>query len=155
MARKGNDGFLRYSSLFEKRVPRPAFIIAILTAISVVMGIASGAIIEHALIGTAFYYIASNGAIIGLISIVMPTILTAIIIKTVETRISIKYTLFISMIAGISYSIFLLFGSLLYIVAGASAAVIAISVCDASIFSWWLFVNRILVGPKKRILPAS
>ena len=152
MAKKENDGFLKYSALFARRIPRPEVIILVLTAISVVIGIAASAIIEHSLISTEFYYIVFNGAVIGLISVVMPTILTAISTKIVESRISIKYILFISMIAGISYSVFLLFGSIMYIVAGAGAAVITVIVGDASIFSWWIFVNRILLGPKKRIL---
>ena len=40
MVKKGNDGFLKYSSLFERRIPQPALIIALLTAVSIVMGIA-------------------------------------------------------------------------------------------------------------------
>ena len=155
MVKKGNDGFLKYSSLFERRIPQPALIIALLTAVSIVMGIASAAIIENSLISSKFYYILSNGAIIGIISIVMPTILTAIVMKIAESRISIKHILFVSLIPGITYSIFLLLGSILYIIAGAGAAVIAVIVGDASIFSWWVFVNRIMMGPKKRMLPAA
>ena len=155
MVKKGNDGFLKYSSLFERRIPQPALIIAILTAVSIVMGIASAAIIENALISSEFYYILSNGAIIGIISVVMPTLLTAVVMKIVESKISIKHILFISLIPGITYSVFLLLGSILYIIAGAGAAVIAVIVGDASIFSWWVFVNRIMIGPKKRMLPAA
>ena len=101
MVKKGNDGFLKYSSLFERRIPQPALIIALLTAVSIVMGIASAAIIENSLISSKFYYILSNGAIIGIISIVMPTILTAIVMKIAESRISIKHILFVSLIPGI------------------------------------------------------
>ena len=122
-----------------------------LLAMSVVMGIASVALVNHNAINTSFYYIAANGSVTGILAIMLPTLLTIIIVKAFKRYVNVKYIFFISIIGTISYSIFVLVGSLVYILtSNYVVASVIILVGDASIFGWWFFANKVVLGQKKR-----
>jgi predicted neutral ceramidase superfamily lipid hydrolase len=151
MASKGYDKFLKDLNPFSRGLPGTPMLFVMLLLMSMIMGIASVALINHNSIDTGFYYIIANGSVTGILAIMLPTLLTIIIVKAFKRYVDVKYIFFISIIGTISYSIFVLLGSLVYILTSnyASASVI-ILVGDASIFGWWFFANKVVMGQKKR-----
>lgn len=152
MASKGGyDKFLKDLNPFSVGIPRTTVLFILLLIMSVIIGIASVALINHNLINTNFSYIAVNGSITGMLAIMLPTLLTIIIVKSVKRYIDTKYIFFIAIIGTISYSIFILLGSIVYILTNAYATSTAIIlVGDASIFGWWFFADKMVLGQKKK-----
>jgi predicted neutral ceramidase superfamily lipid hydrolase len=148
---KGYDKFLKDLNPFSIGLPGTPMLFLMLLVMSVVMGIASVALINHNSINTSFYYIAANGSVTGILAIMLPTLLTIIIVKAFKRYVDVKYIFFISIIGTISYSIFVLLGSLVYILTNNYAvASVIILVGDASIFGWWFFANKVVLGQRKR-----
>ncbi|MDE1871177.1 MAG: DUF2070 family protein [Candidatus Micrarchaeota archaeon] len=152
MAYKGSyDKFLNDLNPFSVGIPRTTVLFVLLFVMSVIMGIASVALINYNLINSHFTYIVLNGAVTGILAIMLPTLLTIIIVKSVKRYIDSKYIFFISIIGTIAYSIFILLGSIVYILTHAYATSTAIIlVGDASIFVWWFFADKVVLGQKKR-----
>ncbi len=152
MAKKGStDKFLKDLNPFSVGIPKTTVLFLLLLIMSVIIGIASVALINYNSIGSSFSYIAVNGSITGILAIMLPTLLTIIIVKSIKRYIDTKYIFFISIIAAISYSLFILLGSIVYILTKASAPATAIIlVGDASIFGWWFFADKVVLGQKKK-----
>ena len=149
--KRGYDKFLHDLNPFSVGLPSTTALFVMLLLMSVIMGIASVALINHNLINTNFSYIAVNGSITGMLAIMLPTLLTILIVKSVKRYIDIKYIFFVSIIATISYSVFILLASIVYILTHAYAIATAIIlVGDASIFGWWFFADKMVLGQKKR-----
>jgi putative membrane protein len=140
----------KYSDIFSKRLPGTTILFAGLLMLSLVVGMTSVALLHYKGLTHAFTYILINGTLAGVIAILLPTVLTVIVIKATRHMISIKHTLFIAMVGTASYSVFFLLGSILHIAVGTPAAVIAVLVGDASIFGWWFFINKVVLGFRKR-----
>lgn len=152
MASKGGyDKFLKDLNPFSIGLPRTTVLFVLLFVMSIVMGIASVALLNHNAINTRFSSIVLSGSITGILVIMLPTLLTIIIIKSIKRYVDIKYIFFISIIGTISYSIFILLGSIVFILTNAYATAIAIIlVGDASIFAWWFFADKMVLGQKKK-----
>lgn len=151
MASKGYDKFLKDLNPFSIGLPRTTILFLMLFAMSVIVGIASVALINHNLINTNFAYIAINGSLTGILAIMLPTLLTIMIVKGFKRYIETKYIFFISIVGTISYSVFILLGSLVYILTNTyTIASAIILVGDASIFGWWFFADKVVLGQKKR-----
>ncbi|MGD0729267.1 MAG: DUF2070 family protein [Candidatus Micrarchaeaceae archaeon] len=152
MASKGGyDKFLKDLNPFSIGLPRTTVLFVLLFVMSVVMGIASVALLNHNAINTKFSSILLNGTITGILVIMLPTLLTIIIVKSVKRYVDMKYIFFISIIGTISYSIFILLGSIVFILTNAYATATAIIlVGDASIFAWWFFADKMVLGQKKK-----
>ncbi|HUC39087.1 MAG TPA: DUF2070 family protein [Candidatus Acidoferrum sp.] len=149
MAASKND-LSRYSDIFSKKLPGTTALFIVLILISIVVGIASVALLHYETIRTGFDYILVNGTLGGLVALLLPTVLTVILIKAIRYRINIKHLLFIAMVGAVSYSIFLLLGSILHIVFGSPAATITILVGAASLFGWWFFISKVVLNFRKR-----
>ncbi len=154
MASKGgNDGFLMDHNPFSFVIPKTIVLLALLMAMSIIIGTASIALINHNLINTRFQYILVNGATTGILSIMLPTLLTVMIIKAIRRHVEARYITFIAMIGAICYSMFILLGGIAYILSGSYTLATAIIVLgDASIFGWWFFATKMVFGPKRRTL---
>lgn len=140
----------KYSDIFSKRLPGTTILFAGLLMLSLVVGMTSVALLHYKGLSHAATYILINGTLAGVIAILLPTVLTVIVIKATRHMISVKHTLFIAMVGTASYSVFFLLGSILHIAVGAPAATIAVLVGDASIFGWWFFINKVVLGFRKR-----
>ncbi len=151
MVSKGDEKFLKDLNPFSKGLPRTTILFIMLFMLSAIMGIAAVALINHNSINSNFSYIVVNGSVTGILAIMLPTLLTVIIVKAFKRYVDLKHILFISIIGTISYSIFILLGSLVYITTSnyvISSAIILVG--DASIFGWWFFVDKVVLGQRKR-----
>lgn len=151
VSKGGYDKFLKDLNPFSIGLPRTTVLFVMLLVMSVIMGIASVALLNHNLINSNFSYILLNGTITGILVIMLPTLLTILIVKSLKRYVDTKYIFFISIIGTISYSIFILLGSIVYILTSAYALSTAIIlVGDASIFGWWFFADKMVLGQKKK-----
>lgn len=152
MASKGGyDKFLKDLNPFSVGLPRTSALFVALLVMSIIMGIAAVALLNHALISSNFAYILVNGSLTGILVIMLPTLLTILIVKTTKRYVDTKYIVFISIVGTISYAVFILLSGIVYILTNAyaiSAAIILVG--DASIFAWWFFADKMLLGQKKK-----
>jgi predicted neutral ceramidase superfamily lipid hydrolase len=154
MATKGGyEKFLNDLNPFSIGIPRTTVLFFLLLLMSVIIGIAAVSLMNYKLIGTDFSYIAVNGSITGMLAIMLPTLLTILIVKSIKRYIDTKYIFFISIIGTISYSVFILLASIIYILTHDYATATAIILAgDASIFGWWFFADKVVLGQKKRAI---
>jgi len=151
MASKSYDNLLSDLNPFSKGTPRATVLFMALLAVSIVMGIAAVALMNYSSIHGNLSYILVKGGITGILVIMVPALLTLVVIKAVKRYVVTRYLLFILMVSTISYSVFILLGSIVYVVTGAYAIASAIIlVGNASIFGWWFFINKVLLGQRKR-----
>jgi predicted neutral ceramidase superfamily lipid hydrolase len=153
MVSKGSDKFLSDLNPFSKGLPGTPALFLILLAISVIMGIAAVALVNHNPINANLAYMVVNGSLTGIIAIMLPTLLTIIVVKAFKRYVDTKYIFFISIIGTISYSMFLLLASLVFVFTNAYPIALAIIlVGDASTFGWWFFANKVVLGQKKKAI---
>jgi len=150
MADKSYSGFLSHVSLFSKSLPGSGSLYAML----VLLGFASGIITSYVAHVTdplySIQYIIVSGAIGGIFAIILPTTITIILFKAMRSYIRFKYIIFVSLLAELTYGIFLIFsGAIFYISHSYALTLAAIIVGDASIFAWWIFVNKIMMNRSK------
>lgn len=151
VSKGGYDKFLKDLNPFSIGLPRTTVLFLLLLIMSVIIGIAAVALLNHNSINSSFSYILVNGSLTGILVIMLPTLLTILIVKSVKRYVDIKYIFFISIVGTISYSIFILLGSIVYILTNAyPIATAIILVGDASIFGWWFFADKVVLGQKKR-----
>lgn len=152
----GSKDPTRYSSLFAKRLPGTTLLFGALVLMSLVVGMASVGLIHFRVLPTrTLDYVLVNGMLAGIIAILLPTVLTTFVIKAAKRRISTKHALFMSIIGAVSYSIFVLLGSLAYPFLGSAIATIIVLLGAASLFALWFFMNRVVLGLRKRAVPLA
>ncbi|MGC8669912.1 MAG: DUF2070 family protein [Candidatus Micrarchaeia archaeon] len=146
---KNSEDPLSNNKIFLKSIPRVSTLLVILIFIGILVGLSAVSIM-----GTIFKYSIAKGVLIGMITgtlvLIVPTLLTVIFLKLLKSYITTKYLLFISIIGVGAYSIFLLLGNALFAIThnyGISAAIIIVG--DASIYGWWFFIMKILIGKQK------
>jgi predicted neutral ceramidase superfamily lipid hydrolase len=153
MAKRKKGDFLKDLNPFSFGLPNPSFLFLIMLIISVVMGIGAVALLNHNAIDTNLNYIIANGAVTGIIVMMLPALLTVAMIKVSKRYIEVKYIAFVAIIGMLSYSVFILLSAITYIVLHSYAlAQLIIIVGDASLFGWWFFASKIMMGRKKRNL---
>lgn len=151
MAISEDTDLLRFVSIFSKNLPGTFVLLAALLALSLIVGVATVSLMHYDLIHTRFDYIAVNGAITGMILIMLPALMTSIVIKAVKRKMAMKHIIFILIISCLSYSVFILLGSLIYIVTHNTVLPSAIIIVgDASIFGWWFFISKFVLDQKRR-----
>ncbi|EQD29447.1 conserved hypothetical protein, membrane [mine drainage metagenome] len=152
---KGSRSIISYTKFFAKGIPSTKVILALLIAASFIFSISSVALVNYKILDTEFANIAINGFIVGIIAIILPTILAALFIKLALRKVSARHLLFISFISSIAFSMYLLLGSLVYILLGTAAAVLVIIVGIASIYGWLMIVTKVLLPKYKRVIPLA
>jgi predicted neutral ceramidase superfamily lipid hydrolase len=151
MAIKSNDSVINKLHLFTKKLPDSSVIFSLLFLLSISTGIMSVLLINYRTIGTELPAIIANGILGGILVILIPTLLTVLIVKTLKRGLRIKYVLFISMLGAVVYSLFIILASAIFqIVGNYSLATIIVLVGDASIYGWWFFVDKVVLGQKKK-----
>ncbi len=150
MSVKKDADFLASINPFSFGLPSAKVQMILLLAISLVMGIAATALLNYTSIVSNTDYILANGALTGIIVIMLPAFLTIFGMKALNRRVDAKYLSFVTIISTVSYSIFILFSSIAYILSHSySLAGLIILLGDASLFGWWFFTNKILLGRNK------
>ncbi|MGI0100934.1 MAG: DUF2070 family protein [Candidatus Micrarchaeaceae archaeon] len=151
VSKGGYDKFLRDINPFSIGIPRTTVLFLLLFLTSVIIGIVSVALINHNMINNGFLALAIDGSITGILAIMMPTLLTILIVKSVKRYVDIRYIFFISIVGTVTYSVFILLGSIVYVLAhqyAVSTAIILVG--DASIFGWWFFADKVVLGQRKK-----
>jgi predicted neutral ceramidase superfamily lipid hydrolase len=149
-ATKDRDLF-RFVDIFSKNLPGTPVLIFLLLSLSIIVGVSTVALMHYDLIAHDFQYIVINGALTGIFIIMMPALMTTVVIKAVKRMMALKHIIFILIISCLSYSVFILLGSLTYIVTkNTSLASAVIIVGDASIFGWWFFISKFVLDQKRR-----
>ena len=147
MAVKKDTDFLASINPFSFGLPSARVQILGLLVISLIMGMAATALLNYASIVSNTDYILANGALTGIIVIMLPALLTIFGMKALNRRIDAKYITFVTIISTVSYSVFIVFSSITYILSHSySLAGLIILLGDASLFGWWFFTNKILLG---------
>ena len=150
MQNKSYSGALSHVSLFAKSLPSSKTLYAMLVLLGAISGLMTSYVahLSHPLYGVE--YIAISGAIGGILAIIIPTTITIILFKALRSYIRFKYIIFVSLLAELTYGIFLIFsGAIYYISHSYALALVAIIVGDASIFAWWVFVNKLMMNRSK------
>lgn len=148
MAASKKKGFVRHAAIFTRSMPGTGALFALLIIASVVVGILI-TLLVHAPPLT-LRYILVVGLLTGIALIMLPTMLTILVMKAQAMNLRTKYLMFSPLVCAFSYSIFLLIGSAIYRFYHApSLAIAVILVGNASIFSWWFFVNKLLFGRRR------
>lgn len=152
MARGKKKDFLKQLNPFSFGLPNAGMFFLMLLVISIVMGIGSTALLNHNAINTSLNYIAANGSLAGIIVIMLPAMLTVVVVKLFKRYIDLKYIAFVALVGALSYSVFILLSAITSIVFGSYVAGLILLVGDASLFGWWFFTIKLLMGRKKRNL---
>ncbi|MDE1868829.1 MAG: DUF2070 family protein [Candidatus Micrarchaeota archaeon] len=145
------DSFLKGVNPFHRKIPKTRFLLLGMLIASVIVGMIAALLINHSTAAADSGYIILNGAIAGILALMLPTLLTIIFVKSIRRYIDTKYVAFVSLIGFVAYSFFVLLGSVLFVFTGSyNLANVVILVGDASIFGWWFFVNKMMLGQRKR-----
>ncbi|MDE1856663.1 MAG: DUF2070 family protein [Candidatus Micrarchaeota archaeon] len=148
------DGVLKYTGIFYKRLPGSIVLLALVLLLSVGVGIAAVALLHNPQGGipSELPYILVNGSLTGLMLIMMPTVLTVLFVKMLRRYVAVKYILLIAMMGALAYAVYILIGSEIYHVGGTSLATVVVLVGDASIFGWWFFISKVILGKRKQAI---
>lgn len=146
---KHSGAINKYVRFFKKGLPSKKIIFGIFLLASIVLGLASVALVHYQDISTNFINIIIRGILFSIIALIMPTILTILFIKLAIKRIYIKHIIFLSLVGEMAFALYILLGSILYIAVGITAAIIIIIAGAASIFGWWFFAGRMLISKFK------
>ena len=146
MAYKSYSGSLRHVGLFSRHLPNSAWLLALLVVVGMVAGIFDILLSNYSAVAAHLPHILIGGVLTGLLAIVLPAILTVLIAKSSRRYVGLKYILFATLVATVSYSVFLVLGGTVYALTRLYyISVIIILLGDASLFSWWIFVNKMLL----------
>ena len=150
MADKSYTGALSHVSMFAKNLPSSASLYAMLVLLGLVVGPITAYIAHISDPLSGFAYALISGAIGGILAIIVPTTINIMLFKAIRSYIRVKYIIFVSLLAELTYGIFLIFsGAVFYIFHSYALALAAIIVGDASIFAWWIFVNKLIMNRSK------
>ncbi len=153
MPSKYRDFFKEANPFFYRSIPKASVLFALLIVLSLAIGITAVALLNIKTIGTSLSYVIVNGTTTGILIITLPTLLTVIVLKAIKRYVGLKYVFFLTMIGTIVYSLFLLLGSAAYAFGNAyTIASVVILVGDASIFGWWVFAAKFVLGQKKKAI---
>ncbi|MCL4374197.1 MAG: DUF2070 family protein [Candidatus Marsarchaeota archaeon] len=143
------------NSIFLKSIPPTPVLLIVMLSIGFAAGLAAIAIM-----GSAIAYPLQSAILIGVITgtlvLVVPSLFTAIIFKVAKRHVQLKHILFITLVGMGSYAVFLLLGNAIYaLFHNYAISSVIILVGDASIFGWWFFITKILLGEQKGGLTLS
>ncbi|MFI5412949.1 MAG: hypothetical protein ACHQX1_03585, partial [Candidatus Micrarchaeales archaeon] len=151
MSVKSNDSLINKLHLFTRHLPDSATLFSLLFLLSMATGITSLALANYHQITKAFESVLAGGILSGILIILIPTLLSVFIIKVIRRDVKVKYVLFVALIGAIVYSLFIILASAIYqIVSNYTLSNAIVLAGDASIYGWWFFVNKVLLGQKKK-----
>ncbi len=145
----------KYTNFFGKGLPSGKVIMLLLICASIVMSVASVALVHYKNIPDTLYSIIISGVLFSIIALIIPTILTVLSIKIAIRKIYVKHIIFLSFIGEIAFAMYILLGSILYLIFGIPIAILVIIVGTASLFGWWFFAGRMLLSKLKKIVPLA
>ncbi len=134
---------------FTKSLPNTQVQFVLLLISSMIMGIMAVLLINGGHVDT--YFLLLNSALIGILIIALPALLTIILVKSLRRYIKAKYIFFVAIVGALTYGLFIIIGSATYAVLKTSALAGAVILAgNASIFIWWFFVDKLLLGQHRK-----
>ncbi len=156
MAVRSNDGIINKLHLFTRRLPPSATLFSLLFLLSIFTGIVSVALANYHGLEDLLLFVMASGVLSGILIVLIPTLLTVLIVKSLKREVRIKYLLFIALIGALVYSFFIILSSAIYqIVGNYSLSSVVVLVGDASIYGWWFFINKVVLGQKKKAVVSA
>ena len=151
MAEKSNDSLINRLRIFSRNLPETRVIFVMLILVSIITGLLSTSIISYQRSPLDLGFVAASGVLAGILIVLLPTLLTVAVIKYFRRYATVKHLLFLSLLGALAYSLFLIIASLAYILTknySLSGAIVLVG--DASIFGWWFFLSKIVLGQRKK-----
>jgi len=150
MVDKSYSGALKHVGLFSKSLPSSLSLYIMLIMLGLISGVLTSYIAHLVYPSYGIASIFVSGAVGGILAIIIPTTINIILLKAIRGYIRFKYLIFVSFLAEITYAIFLIFsGAIYHIFDSYTLAIVVIIAGDASIFAWWIFVNKIMMNRSK------
>ncbi len=141
--------------LKDKSLPSSLMQSLILLVSSIFFGIISLLLINIKL-ETNLINIILSGATAGILGITIPALLSVMTIKTLKRYVKTKYILVIALISAVSYSIFFLIGSAIFVFTDSYGyLLLAIFVGDAGTFMWWFLMSKLVLNQRLKAVPIS
>ncbi len=150
MKNKSYTGALKHVGMFSKDLPNAMKLLSMLVVLGIGTGIADVYILHNADVFYTWPYVLINGTVVGLLAIIIPTSITIILYKALRIYIRSKYIIFVALLAELTYAVFLVLAGAIYFISHSYApSIVAVLVGDASIFGWWIFVNKLMMNRSK------
>jgi len=155
MSIKSYAGPLRHVAMFSRRLPNAYVLLSILLVIGLFVGLASVALVSYKHVTNAVHVIGS-GLLAGILALVLPALLTVVTFKIIRRDVGTKYILFVTLLGMVTYALFMIIASAIYsITLVYSISIGIIVVAAASLFGWWVFMNKILLNQKLKSAPLA
>lgn len=149
---RSHDTLINRVRIFTRGMPDMYIQMVMLFVLSVLAGIVAFSLANY---GTNINVYATNsavaaGTLTGLLTILIPALLTVVTVKILKRYVKTRYIFFVSLVAAGGYAVFVVIASALYFFLknyAISNAVVLVG--DASILVWWFFISRVVLGQKK------
>ena len=155
---KSNDSLITSLRLFSRTLPNPYVLVGILFLVSVITGMVSVALINYSFLSNVFapLYLFAEGSLFGIIVVLIPTLLTTVMIKSLKRIIKTKHLLFMTLIGAVIYGVFIMIsaGSFFFVRNYALANAIVL-VGDAGVVGWWFLLSKVVLDFRKKAVPFS
>ena len=143
-------------NILSRSLPNATVLLILLTLLSIGTGILSVALINHDVLNYSAQSVLAAGVLTGVLVVLLPTLLTVVMVRSIKRYMKTKHILIIAMIGALSYCIFVSMASAVYVITSSyTLANAVVLVGDASIFAWWFFVSKVVLGQKKRAVGFS
>ncbi len=151
--RRSNDSTINKLHFFSRRLPATPIIFSLLFLLSIATGMISVALANYHHLTDSILTIIAGGALGGILMVLLPALVTVVIFKSFKRDLRVKYLLFITFLGALAYSLFVMLAGAIYqIVGNYPIASVVVLVGDASIYGWWFFINKVVLGQKKKAL---
>jgi len=155
MSTKSYAGPLKHIDMFSRKLPNAYILLLILLAIGFMAGFISVSLVSYKQI-TNLGPTLVGGLLAGILALLLPALLTVITFKIMRRYVATKYILFVTLLGTVTYALFMIIASAIYSITGAySISIGIIVVAAASLFGWWIFMNKILLDQKLRSAPLA
>jgi putative membrane protein len=151
--RRSNDSTINKLHFFSRKLPDTPIIFSMLFLLSIITGMVSVALANYHHLAESVLSILAGGVLGGILMVLLPALVTVVIFKSFRRELRIKHLLFITFLGSLAYSLFIILAGAIYQVVGNyPIASIVVLVGDASIYGWWFFINKVVLGQRKRAL---
>ncbi len=151
--RRSNDSTINKLHFFSRRLPDTPIIFSLLFLLSIATGMISVALANYHHITDSVVSIIAGGIFGGILMVLLPSLVTVVIFKSFNKELRIKYLLFITFLGALAYSLFVMLAGAIYqIVGNYQIATVVVLVGDASIYGWWFFIDKVVLGQRKKAL---
>ncbi|MGC8675940.1 MAG: DUF2070 family protein [Candidatus Micrarchaeia archaeon] len=145
------DSVTRYSKYFKIEAPSTIAQAAVLLLIGVAAGVLSIAIAHYGMPLLLDYRLLTIGAVIGIMSISMPALLTVLFIKAINWRMQLKHAMLSTTMIAMFYALAFVVVSVAFAASRSVAISYAILLAsNAGIYGYWFVMGNVVMGIRKR-----